>query len=101
MLKVPRSALEEDGEEGKVAPEVGDEVSFEASGKVTAVDGDTVTVQVMKANGEDCQHGSSDDSGESDGEDNGEYAMESEQAPNKERGRLMAMARKYDKMKGM
>lgn len=99
MLKVPRAALEEDGEEGKVSPEVGDEVSFEASGKVTAVDGDTVTVEVMKANGEDCQHGMEDSSEEA--QDEGEYAMEGEQAPDKERSRLMSMARKYDKARGM
>ena len=100
MLKVPKAALEEDGEEGKVSPEVGDEVSFEASGRVTAVDGDTVTVEVMKANGEDCQHGSGD-SPDEEAQDEGEYAMEGEQAPDKERSRLMAMARKHDKMKGM
>lgn len=99
MLKVPRSALEEDGEEGKVSPEVGDEVSFEATGKVTAVDGENVTVEVMKANGEDCQHGMEDSPEEA--KDEGEYVMESEQAPDKERSRLMTMARKYDKARGM
>lgn len=52
-MMVPMKSLAQEGEDGAVAPEVGDEVEFMCRGKVADVKGDKASVKISHVNGQE------------------------------------------------
>lgn len=98
MITVNKSALSDSDESGEaIMPEVGDMVDLgKAKAKVSAINGDDYSLEILEINGQPAAYGKKDEPSESDDE-----TMESDDSDLESMGaKLLAKAERADKRAG-